>query len=128
MFADCSPQEQDQMLTDMQGGRFDLSPVPSAAFFSALLDATMEGFFADPICGGNRDMAGWKLVGFPGAFDSYTDLIEQWNYDWGRPPISIAQMPPEPMMHMPARGAQRRAEHCRRSLPRSSGAAGPAPS
>jgi len=32
-----------------------------------------EGFFADPIYGGNRDMAGWKLIGFPGIRYDYRD-------------------------------------------------------
>ena len=32
----------------------------------------MEGMFADPIYGGNKDFAGWKLVGFPGAQRLYT--------------------------------------------------------
>ena len=34
----------------------------------------MEGYFADPIYGGNRDMAGWKLVGFPGVRYDYRDV------------------------------------------------------
>jgi len=41
---------------------------PSAgAFFNTLRTHTMEGMFADPIYGGNKDFAGWRLVGFPGA-------------------------------------------------------------
>ena len=32
-----------------------------------LLNDTNEGMFADPIYGGNRDFAGWKLIGYPGA-------------------------------------------------------------
>lgn len=32
--------------------------------FSALLHLAVEGAFADPIHGGNRDGAGWKLIGF----------------------------------------------------------------
>jgi gluconate 2-dehydrogenase gamma chain len=28
--------------------------------------------FADPIYGGNRDYAGWKLIGYPGAQRAYT--------------------------------------------------------
>ena len=90
-FADCPPATQDDMLTAMQAGRFDLSPVPSAAFFAALLDATMEGFFADPIYGGNQGMVGWRLVGFPGAYDSYEQTVELWGMTWPSPPISIAE-------------------------------------
>ena len=38
-----------------------------------MLDLTMEGFFADPMYGGNRDMVGWKLLGFPGLPSVYGD-------------------------------------------------------
>jgi gluconate 2-dehydrogenase gamma chain len=49
----------------------------------------MEGFFADPIYGGNRDMAGWKLVGFPGARYDYRDWVERHNEAYPLPPVSI---------------------------------------
>jgi hypothetical protein len=45
---------------------------------------------SDPMYGGNRDMAGWKLVGFPGAYDSYAQEIERWGLDWRRPPVPIS--------------------------------------
>ena len=44
---------------------------------------------SDPMYGGNRDMAGWKLVGFPGAYDSYAQEIERWGLDWRPPPVPI---------------------------------------
>jgi gluconate 2-dehydrogenase gamma chain len=63
----------------------------SRMFFDALLQMTMEGFFADPIYGGNRDMAGWKMVGYPGLPATYREEITQYfgkTYD--KPPRSIA--------------------------------------
>jgi gluconate 2-dehydrogenase gamma chain len=46
---------------------------PSArAFFATLRTHTMEGMFSDPVYGGNKDFAGWRLVGFPGAQPIYT--------------------------------------------------------
>jgi gluconate 2-dehydrogenase gamma chain len=46
---------------------------PSArAFFATLRTHTMEGMFSDPVYGGNKDFAGWQLVGFPGAQPIYT--------------------------------------------------------
>jgi len=33
---------------------------------------TVEGYFCDPVYGGNRGTVGWKLVGFPGAHWGYT--------------------------------------------------------
>ena len=41
----------------------------------------MEGFFADPMYGGNRDKVGWKMIGFPGVdrdlLRTHQDLSEQ---------------------------------------------------
>ena len=35
-------------------------------FFSLLCLHTRQGFYADPIYGGNRDRVGWEMIGFPG--------------------------------------------------------------
>ena len=35
-------------------------------FFEAVLQSAMEGFFADPIYGGNRDKVSWRMIGYPG--------------------------------------------------------------
>jgi len=32
----------------------------------------MEGMLADPVYGGNKDFAGWRLVGFPGRQALFT--------------------------------------------------------
>jgi gluconate 2-dehydrogenase gamma chain len=46
---------------------------PSAyGFFSMVQNDTNEGMFADPVYGGNRDFAGWKLIGYPGAQRAWT--------------------------------------------------------
>jgi gluconate 2-dehydrogenase gamma chain len=72
----------------------DKAPFPgfsSRTFFDALLQITMEGFFSDPIYGGNRDMAGWKMVGYPGLPATYREEIATYfgkKYD--KPPRSIA--------------------------------------
>jgi gluconate 2-dehydrogenase gamma chain len=89
-FADLTPAQQDALLADAEHGKLDFGALPSAVFFGALLDATMEGFFGDPIHGGNRDKVGWKLVGFPGVHASYANDIERHNAAWTRPPASIA--------------------------------------
>jgi len=55
-----------------------------------LLQDTRQGFFADPIYGGNRDMAAWKMIGFPGARYDYRDWIERYNERYPHQPISVA--------------------------------------
>jgi gluconate 2-dehydrogenase gamma chain len=54
-----------------------------------MLQNTMEGFFADPLYGGNRNMASWKMIGFPGARYDYRDHIDKHNVRYPRPPVSI---------------------------------------
>jgi gluconate 2-dehydrogenase gamma chain len=41
-------------------------------FFAVIREHTVEGYFCDPIYGGNRGAVGWRLVGFPGAQWGYT--------------------------------------------------------
>ncbi len=43
------------------------SGVPGRTFFDQMYQTVMEGMFSDPVHGGNRGMAGWKMVGFPGV-------------------------------------------------------------
>jgi len=49
----------------------------------------MEGFFADPAYGGNRDMASWRMIGFPGARYDYRDFVSRHNETYPLPPVSI---------------------------------------
>ena len=52
----------------------------ASEFFELVLQNTMEGFFADPLYGGNKDMASWKMIGFPGARYDYRDYIDKHNH------------------------------------------------
>jgi gluconate 2-dehydrogenase gamma chain len=81
--------DQDKVLTGLESGSIALKDVKAADFFALLLQNAQEGFFADPIYGGNRDMAGWKLVGFPGARYDYRDWVERHNEVYPLPPVSI---------------------------------------
>ena len=60
--------QQDEVITALENGKATGFTYPSAQeFFNTLRTHTMEGMFADPLYGGNKDFAGWRLVGFPGA-------------------------------------------------------------
>jgi gluconate 2-dehydrogenase gamma chain len=51
----------------------------------------MEGFFSDPIYGGNRNKVSWKMIGFPGLPATYANLIEPYrNKRYAVDPQSIA--------------------------------------
>jgi gluconate 2-dehydrogenase gamma chain len=59
---------QDEVIKTMEEGKASGFAWPSAqTFFNAVRMHTMEGMFADPIYGGNKDFAGWHLIAFPGA-------------------------------------------------------------
>lgn len=53
----------------------------------------MEGFFADPVYGGNKDMVSWRMLGFPGARYDYRDHVSKLNQPYPLPPVSIAGAP-----------------------------------
>lgn len=89
VFHDLAPADQDKVLAGLEDGSIVLKDVKSASFFTLLLQNTQEGFFADPIYGGNRDMAGWKLVGFPGTRYDYRDWVGRHNEAYPLPPVSI---------------------------------------
>jgi gluconate 2-dehydrogenase gamma chain len=72
-FVQLSSAQQDEVLTVLDSGKATGFDWPSAqSFFSTLRKHTMEGMFADPVYGGNKDFAGWRLVGFPGAQQLFT--------------------------------------------------------
>ena len=68
-------EQQDEVLHALEQGRIELESLSSRLFFDMLLKNTEEGFFADPMYGGNRNKVSWKLVGFPGLPALYTKLI-----------------------------------------------------
>ena len=70
--------DREAALKAMEAGKAEFSAFSSRMFFEALLQISMEGFFADPIYGGNRNMASWKMLGFPGLPATYANVIEQY--------------------------------------------------
>ncbi len=62
-------------------------------FWSTLYQTVMEGMFSDPIYGGNRDKAGWKLIGFPGVIAVHRENVEKYrDKKFPADPVSIADM------------------------------------
>lgn len=86
-----SAQEQDAYLQRLEAGGIDLNGVPSKVFFESLLELTMEGYFSDPVYGGNKDMVSWKMIGFPGAYANYYHLVDRHGMQFTRVPISLAE-------------------------------------
>jgi gluconate 2-dehydrogenase gamma chain len=69
----------EEFLLNLRGGKVTFADgPPSTIFFSMLYQNIMEGMFSDPIYGGNRNKAGWKLVGFPGAVATHALDVENY--------------------------------------------------
>lgn len=92
-FAEVPADQQDDVISGMEKGSVQLPGLSARGFFDLLVQNTKEGFFADPIYGGNRDMAGWRMIGFPGARYDYRDWVEQHNQHYPRAPVSIGGRP-----------------------------------
>lgn len=90
-FAQLSPEERDKLLKTMNEGKVELPTVPARTFVATALGLAMEGYFADPIYGGNRDKAAWRMIGFPGAGAVYlTEIDEYRDRKYVAEPMGIA--------------------------------------
>ncbi|HAT1575985.1 TPA: gluconate 2-dehydrogenase subunit 3 family protein [Raoultella ornithinolytica] len=87
-FAGLTPEQQDAALSQFEAGSAAFKQLPSSLFFSYLLQNTREGFFSDPIHGGNKGMVGWTLINFPGARADFMDWVER-GERYPLPPVSI---------------------------------------
>ena len=92
-FGELEETQRDEVLRTLLG-----SEIPAASDVAAgpddlrrlaalIREHTIEGFFCDPIYGGNRDTAGWRLVGFPGAHWGYAAEQMTLGYDAGDVPV-----------------------------------------
>jgi hypothetical protein len=71
-FVELPANEQDAILADLERGTFGDAP-----FFDLVLRHTIEGMFGDPRWGGNADLVGWRLLGYPGPRASWTFAEQQ---------------------------------------------------
>jgi gluconate 2-dehydrogenase gamma chain len=87
-------QQKEEVLVGLSSGKvtFD-SGLPARVFWTTVYQTVMEGMFSDPIHGGNRDKAGWKLIGFPGAIAVHRENVEKYrDKKFPNDPVSIADM------------------------------------
>ena len=86
--------QREELLKSLDGGKvvFD-GGLSSRAFFSIVYQTVMEGMFADPIYGGNRDKAGWKMLGFPGVIAVHQqNIVKYKNKKFPGEPTGIADV------------------------------------
>jgi len=89
-FAQLNDSQQDEILHSLEQGDIPFDHIPSDKFFALVLQNTMEGFFADPIYGGNKNMVSWRMIGFPGARYDYRQYVNKHNQTIDLEPLSIA--------------------------------------
>jgi len=87
-FAGLDSATRDNELKQLEAGTPEFERGPAKMFFSFLLQNTKEGFFCDPIHGGNKGMGGWTMIGFPGARADFMDWVER-NEPYSFPAVSI---------------------------------------
>lgn len=75
-FQELEPKEQDNILSAFAQDKVNMSGTSSAEFFELMRAVTIEGVYADPMYGGNRNMEGWKMKDFPGAQMAYIRQIQ----------------------------------------------------
>jgi gluconate 2-dehydrogenase gamma chain len=92
-FDGLSSEDRGAVLTQLEKHQVELPTVPTPYFFNLLLDLTMQGYFADPLYGGNKGKAAWKMIGFPGIGAMYADKIEAFrNKKYMSEPLSIQDL------------------------------------
>lgn len=89
-FAGLEAAAQDEVLKGLDGGSITFADVGARDFFGFLLQNTKEGYFSDPIHGGNKDTVAWKMIGFPGARADFLDWIDKPGVRYPLPPVSIS--------------------------------------
>lgn len=99
LFAALPPEQQDDVLHALESNTLRFNDIPGAAFFEQLRTNTLEGAFSDPAYGGNHNMEGWKMMGFPGARADFMDWINQEGAPY---PFGPVGMPPKANPYSPA--------------------------
>lgn len=84
-FCDISEDQQREVLDKIEEQAEDH---PLVIFLRIVREHTVQGFFGDPVYGGNRDSVGWKLIGYPGAQWGFTPEQMRPGFDSKNIPIA----------------------------------------
>jgi len=94
-FSALSPSQKDEVISELEKNKIDFSQLgekdlSSGYFFTRVMDNTKEGYLSDPQYGGNKNMASWAMIGFPGARASFPEWIKIHNVKYPLGPVSIS--------------------------------------
>jgi gluconate 2-dehydrogenase gamma chain len=86
--------QREEVLVGLSSGKISFEDgLPVRVFWSTLYQTVIEGMFSDPIYGGNRNKAGWRLIGFPGAIAVHRENVEKYRgKKFPSDPVSISDM------------------------------------
>ena len=88
-FSALNEDQQVDILTKMEAGKLSFAGTDGQEFFALLLQNVQEGYLSDPIYGGNKDMVGWKMIGFPGARYDYRPYVMKKGQPLNLEPVSL---------------------------------------
>ena len=92
-FHDIAAPDRIAVLQSLEAGTAILATVPSRTFFDLLYELTLQGYFCDPIHGGNYGKGSWKMLGFPGIGGMYADkIVEYHNKRYVVDPVGIQDL------------------------------------
>jgi len=93
-FDQITTEQRQEVLIGLNGGKITFEGgLPSRVFFGVVYQNVMEAMFADPIYGGNRNKAGWKMIGFPGVRqENQRNIVDFKNKKYTVEPTGIADM------------------------------------
>lgn len=86
--------QKQEVLVGLQGGKINFEGgLPARTFFTTMYQTVIEGMFSDPIYGGNRNKAGWKMIGFPGVVAVHAQNIDKFrDKKYTVEPLSISDL------------------------------------
>ena len=86
--------QKQEVLEGLRGNKIKFAGgLPANTFFSTMYQTVMEGMFSDPIYGGNRNKAGWKMIGFPGVVAVHAQNIDKFrDKKFTAEPLSISDL------------------------------------
>jgi gluconate 2-dehydrogenase gamma chain len=94
IFDQITADQRQEVLAGLNAGKVNFDDgLAARVFFTAVYQNVMEGMFADPIYGGNKNKAGWKMIGFPGVIQVHgQNIVNYKNKKFPGEPTGIADM------------------------------------
>ncbi len=117
-FADTDGAQQSELIGALeQNSAPNFRVIEAKAFFELMRSHLQEGLFSDPVYGGNREKAGWRVLGHPGVWleNSAEENLTDKPVDKGGEIHSLADLnlpPRRKKVHLRIRSPSRNSRAC----------------